>query len=141
MAKQSLEKKYLIELTQHLVMAIYSLDAEMKKPSTWDRGESIAKIINFTDINNQMAMRYGLNYGWKKIENIRKRTLSNKITKFRDKIENIYTETPTGCGGSFGEIICWEIHTQGLTFKDLAEKWKIDTSFLGELIADHCYRL
>ena len=81
-----------------------------------------------------------------------------KIIKFREHIENSYQKVPTGCGGSFGEIICFELHEQpinprmsyktfndgyctGLTFKELANKWGITTSFLGELIADHCYKL
>lgn len=52
-----------------------------------------------------------------------------------------YQENPTGCGGSFGEILCYEIHENGLTFKCLAEKWGISLPSLGELIWDHCKRL
>jgi len=29
----------------------------------------------------------------------------------------------------------------GLTFKELAQKWGISVTFLGELIADHCRKL
>lgn len=29
----------------------------------------------------------------------------------------------------------------GLTFKELAHKWGISVTFLGELIADHCKKL
>jgi hypothetical protein len=65
----------------------------------------------------------------------------DKINKFRDQIEASYQSHPTGCGGSFGEILCYEIHSNGLTFKWLAEKWGISVSFLGELIADHCNKL
>ncbi len=81
-----------------------------------------------------------------------------KINKFRGHIERTYKNAPTGCGGSFGEIICYELHAQpvnrrmeckthndgystGLTFLELAEKWGISVSFLGELIADHCRKL
>ena len=56
-------------------------------------------------------------------------------------IEEQYVKKPTGCGGSFGEILCWEIHTNGLTFLWLAEKWGISVTTLGELIHDHCKRL
>jgi len=79
------------------------------------------------------------------------------INQFREHIENIYENTPTGCGGSFGEILCFELHDQpinprmnnttitgfctGLTFKELAGRWCISVTFLGELIADHCRRL
>jgi len=81
-----------------------------------------------------------------------------KIRRFRNHIEKRYQAYPTGCGGSFGEILCFEIHTEpinprmqhktfsggydtGLTFKELAQKWGISISFLGELIADHCRRM
>ncbi len=63
------------------------------------------------------------------------------ICEFRDEIERRYRDTPTGCGGGFGEILCWEIHENGQTFLWLAEKWDISVSFLGELIADHCIKL
>jgi hypothetical protein len=84
--------------------------------------------------------------------------MNKKITEFREYIESTYFNCPTGCGGSFDEILCFEMHTQpvnprmrcktfnngfdtGLTFKELANKWGISTDFLGELIADHCKKL
>lgn len=72
---------------------------------------------------------------------IQKEDRMNKIEQFRDQIEHDYEKHPTGCGGSFGEILCYEIHQQGLTFKRLAKLWDIDVAFLGELIADHCKKL
>jgi len=80
------------------------------------------------------------------------------IKQFRTHIEKTYQKHPTGCGGSFEEILCFELHTEpvnprmqhktfnggydtGLTFKELAQKWGISVSFLGELIADHCRKL
>ena len=80
------------------------------------------------------------------------------IEKFREHIEKMYHLHPTRCGDSFGEILCYELHTQpinprmtcktfsggyntGLTFKELAQKWGITVSFLGDLIADHCKKL
>lgn len=82
----------------------------------------------------------------------------DRIKKFRDHIEKMYHIAPTGCGGGFDEILCYELHTQpvnprmdsktfsggfdtGLTFKELANKWGISTSFLGKVIADHCRKL
>lgn len=59
----------------------------------------------------------------------------------RHKIEEQYKAKPTGCGGSFGEILCWEIHVNDLTFIWLSEKWGISLPLLGELIHDHCKRL
>ena len=77
-----------------------------------------------------------------------------KIKWFRKMIEKEYLKRPTGCGGSFGELLCWEIHSEpinprmqygdretGLTFLELASKWGISVTFLGELIADHCKKL
>ncbi len=63
------------------------------------------------------------------------------LERIRTLIENQYEESPTGCGGGFGEILCCEIHTNGMTFKWLAEKWGINVTTLGELIYDHCKRL
>lgn len=59
----------------------------------------------------------------------------------RKLVEDQYEDNPTGCGGSFGELLCWEIHTNEMTFIRLAEKWGISLPTLGELIWDHCRRL
>ena len=59
----------------------------------------------------------------------------------RGDIEGQYSVRPTECGSSFDEILCWEIHTNGLTFSWLAEKWGISHTLLGELIRDHCIGL
>ena len=81
-----------------------------------------------------------------------------QISQFREIVEERYRIAPTSCGGSFGEILCYEIHTQpvnprmdcktftggfctGLNFKELAQKWGISVSLLGELISDHCRKL
>ncbi len=55
----------------------------------------------------------------------------------RSAIVKQYAGCPTGCGESFGEILCWEIHSNNLTFNRLAEKWGISLHALGELIWDH----
>lgn len=59
----------------------------------------------------------------------------------REAIEAQYEDYPTGCGTSFGEILCWEIHSNGMTFCWLAAKWGLSLPTLGELIWDHCKRL
>ncbi len=59
----------------------------------------------------------------------------------RLEIERQYESEPTGCGASFGEILCHEMHTQGRTFGQLAQKWGLSLPTLGELIWDHCKRL
>ena len=63
------------------------------------------------------------------------------LAYLRRMIEEQYEQLPTGCGGSFGELLCYEIHESGLTFVWLAEKWSISLPTLGELIWDHCKRL
>jgi len=82
------------------------------------------------------------------------------IGTFRETIEEQYESHPTRCGGSFGEILCYEIHHgdqrefldynksiaknsihAGCDFKSLSKKWGISLEFLGELILDHCKRL
>lgn len=63
------------------------------------------------------------------------------LSCFRRHIEDQYKKMPTGCGGSFGELLCYELHTGGLTFIGIAKKWGISLPVLGELIWDHCKRL
>ena len=63
------------------------------------------------------------------------------LERLRRLIEAQYETNPTGCGDSFGELLCHEIHSQGMTFVWLAEKWGVSLPILGELIWDHCKRL
>ena len=63
------------------------------------------------------------------------------IVRTRRLIEEQYKDYPTSCGGGFGELLCCELHTEGLHFKRLAEKWGITVTLLGELVYDHCKRL
>ena len=63
------------------------------------------------------------------------------LNRLRRLIEEQYRLKPTGCGGSFGELLCYEVHERGLTFDWLAEKWGVSLPTLGELIYDHCKRL
>lgn len=86
------------------------------------------------------------------------RTCKTAITRFRKQIEQAYKASTFSECADFGEILCYELHSQpvnprmriqtrnrgfetGLTFKELADKWGISVSFLGELIADHCRKL
>lgn len=66
---------------------------------------------------------------------------TSRLAWIREQIEEQYRDHPTGCGGSFEELLCHEIHSGGLTFIWLAEKWGISLPTLGELIYDHCKRL
>lgn len=63
------------------------------------------------------------------------------LDRLRRLIEKQCRSNPTGCGGSFDELLCYEIHENGLTFNWLAKKWGISLPTLGELIYDHCKRL
>lgn len=81
-----------------------------------------------------------------------------KIKNFRRHIEKSYASAQFTHQAAFDEILCYELHSQpinprmncktgndgfeaGLTFNELAQKWGISVSFLGELIADHCKNL
>ena len=67
----------------------------------------------------------------------------DRLGRLRGRISSQYKEHPTGCGGSFDELLCFELHHggpqgTGLTFSWLVAKWGISLSLLGELIWDHC---
>lgn len=63
------------------------------------------------------------------------------IEALRREIVEQYRSHPTGCGGSFGEILCWELHTNQTTFVKLAEKWGLSLPTIGDLVKDHCNKL
>jgi hypothetical protein len=80
-------------------------------------------------------------------------------TALRARVEALYRGDPyqpTGCGASFEEILCHDIHgpdadasldprvcldARDLTFKQLAHKWHISMEELGLLLYDHCRNL
>lgn len=65
----------------------------------------------------------------------------NFLTQTRNHIVEQYRDHSTGCGSSFGELLCYELHSNNITFIRLAKKWGISLPTLGELIKDHCDRL
>lgn len=84
--------------------------------------------------------------------------IRKRLKRFRRHVEKTYVNCTFSKRADFGEILCHEIHEQpvnprmqvkstnngfatGLTFKELAQKWGISVTFLGELIADHCEKL
>ena len=71
--KTTAEKKYLKELTEKVAVFIAMLDATMEEPLSFKRGKKIACLANNLDMANDSAMKFGLNYSWKKINNIKKR--------------------------------------------------------------------
>jgi hypothetical protein len=66
-------KKALENLAKNVICAIYQIDEEMKKPSNPDRGKRSAKITNMLEFENDRALHFGLEYSFKKINNIKKR--------------------------------------------------------------------
>jgi len=53
-------KKYLLTLTATVARCVDMLDAEMKNPSTPERGRVIAKISNALEMANDQAWYFGL---------------------------------------------------------------------------------
>jgi len=91
---------------------------------------------------------------------VARRIKAERIETFREHIQQTYRNASfrQSFAGDFGELLCYELHDEpinprmrykttndgfctGLTFRELAEKWGITVSFLGELIADHCRKL
>lgn len=56
------ERKYLKALTVTVEKAIRAIDEEMKKPSTFERGQRISRIMNHLEFQNDLAKRYGLDF-------------------------------------------------------------------------------
>jgi hypothetical protein len=53
-------RKHLRVLTQAVDYFLFRLDAEMKGPSSEERGKRIAAFANGLDMQNQIAKRFGL---------------------------------------------------------------------------------
>lgn len=53
-------RKYLTVLATTTQRAIAALDAEMLKPHSNERGKRIAEVTNALEMQNDMAMRFGL---------------------------------------------------------------------------------
>lgn len=66
-------KTALEELAGKTIIALEALDNEMEKPPSNGRGRRLATIRNFLDMANDSAMHFGLGWGFKKIENFKKK--------------------------------------------------------------------
>jgi hypothetical protein len=53
-------RKYLKQLVKDVTAHIKNMDEVMKGPSTFERGKTIAKLINELDIAKDIARAYGL---------------------------------------------------------------------------------
>jgi len=63
-------KKALESLTQSVLSFENALDNEMSKPSTPERGQKVARLINFLTVKNQAAMHFTLGYSFQKIKKL-----------------------------------------------------------------------
>ena len=71
------------------------------------------------------------------------------LDEFRTDRQKYHTKTqgPTGCGETFSELLCHDLHTKdgeiygGYDFRELASRFGISLESLGEIILDHCYGL
>jgi len=66
------EKKYLKGLTANVLKCLKAIDQEMKRQESAERGRRIAAICNCLEFYNDQAMRFGLGYGFKKINRMKK---------------------------------------------------------------------
>jgi hypothetical protein len=53
-------RRHLRDLVNAAGLAIVTLDDEMKKPSTEQRGRNVAKICNYLEMQNDSAAHFGL---------------------------------------------------------------------------------
>lgn len=58
--RQDPARWHLRELVATVEVAIKALDAEMKLPPSHERGQRIAKICNYLELNKDAARRFGL---------------------------------------------------------------------------------
>jgi hypothetical protein len=68
-------KRALVKLTSSVNIFIDALDREMTKPSTLERGRRIAVLSNYLNLNNDMALHFGLGYSFKKLERLKRKQL------------------------------------------------------------------
>lgn len=61
-----------------------------------------------------------------------------RIKRLGRLVEREYETEPTGTGSGLGEILCHEIHEEGMTFVWLTENWGVSLPTLGEIVWDHC---
>ena len=53
-------RKYLKFLVSAVTQSLGALEAEMRKPSTYERGSRIARISNFLEMEKDRARHFGL---------------------------------------------------------------------------------
>ncbi len=63
----------LLELSKAVTVSLESLDRVMAKPNSTARDKNLSKVANFLDLANDIAMHNGLGWGFRKIENTKKK--------------------------------------------------------------------
>jgi hypothetical protein len=66
-------KKYLLSVSTVVAQSVAVLDAEMKQPSTVERGKRIAAVANMLEHANDSMMHFGLKLDFDKIKRLKKR--------------------------------------------------------------------
>ena len=54
---------------------LYAIDEAMKHPESRNRGEQIAALSNYLDVQNDSAMHFGLGYSFKKIKKTKDKSI------------------------------------------------------------------
>jgi hypothetical protein len=85
-------RKYLRNLTASVSIFLSDLDAEMMRLSSPERGKRIAKLTNYLDLANDIAMHYGLNMSFGSIKN-RKSQLERTSAASSDGSRNLTLDT------------------------------------------------
>lgn len=77
MDKTAQYKKALRQLTEAVQAFENAMDVEMKQPSTPERGQRIAKLLNQLTLANQGAMHFTLGYSFGQIDKMANRTVTS----------------------------------------------------------------
>ncbi len=72
-------KKCLKTLTSEMAISLQSLDIEMQKPESFERGKRIAKIWNKMKFDNDSALHFGLGVDLKKLDKFYQHSNKNNI--------------------------------------------------------------
>ncbi len=71
-------KKALEELAGKVVESLAALDKVMKEHESPNRGRRVAKIANYLAMANDIAMHFELDWGFKKMDNFKKKITAKK---------------------------------------------------------------
>jgi hypothetical protein len=75
-------KGNLKKLTKAVAFFLAQMDRVMTQPTSEERGNMVAKLCNYLDRENDAAMHFGLDYGFRKIKNL------------KEKLNHVPNDTP-----------------------------------------------